>query len=175
VNPNVQRYYIPAGTRRARGIEASGSFQIREDLHISGGAAYTAAIYKGFPNEASTVSSPIPDSWAEKTPRWSYNVYTRYARREGHLKGLGAAFGVVWQGKRLGSNGAKTFGSPDPLVLPSFTRVDTALFYRLNKYLDFGLNVDNLLDEVIFVNATVGSAIEIAAPRTLSLRTSFSF
>jgi outer membrane receptor protein involved in Fe transport len=75
----------------------------------------------------------------------------------------------------LGSNGARTFGSPDPLVLPSFTRVDAALFYRLNKYINFGLNVDNLLDEVIFVNATVGSAIEIAAPRTLTLRTTFNF
>jgi outer membrane receptor protein involved in Fe transport len=175
LNPNGQRYYMPAGTRRARGFEATGSFQIRDDLQISGGAAYTAAIYKGFPAGAPIPSSPIPNSWAEKTPHWSYNLYTRYERREGYLKGFGAGLGVIWQGERLGSNGARTFGSPDPLTLPAFTRVDTALSYRLNKFINFGLNVENLLDKVIFVNATVGSAIEIAAPRTLTLRTTFNF
>jgi len=180
LNPNAQRFWIPAGTRRSRGVEMTGDFQVRQDLRISGGASYTAAIYKGFPagltqNGAPPASSPIPNSWAEKTPHWSYNFYTRYDRSEGYLKGFGAGFGLSWQGKRLGSNGARTFASPDPLVLPAFTKADAALFYRLNKFVNFALNVDNVFDEVIFVNASVGSAIEIAAPRTMTLRTSFNF
>jgi len=174
-NPNGQRYYIPAGTRRARGFEMTGDFQVRQDLRFSGGASYTAAIYKGFPAGTAVSSSPIPNSWAEKTPHWSYNFYTRYDRSEGYLKGFGAGFGMSWQGKRLGSNGARTHASPDPLVLPAFTKADAALFYRLNKFVNFALNVDNVFDEVIFVNASVGSAIEIAAPRTMTLRTSFNF
>ena len=180
LNPNAQRFWIPAGTRRSRGIEMTGDFQVRQDLRISGGASYTAAIYKGFPagltqNGAPPASAPIPNSWAEKTPHWSYNFYTRYDRSEGYLKGFGAGFGLSWQGKRLGSNGARTFASPDPLVLPAFTKADAALLYRLNKFVNFALNVDNVFDEVIFVNALVGSAIEIAAPRTMTLRTSFNF
>ena len=175
LNPNAQRYFIPAGTRRARGFEMTGDLQVRHDLRVTGGASYTAAIYKGFPAGATVSSSPIPNSWAEKTPHWSYNFYTRYDRREGYLKGFGAGLGLSWHGKRLGSNGARTFANPDPLVFPSFAKVDAALFYRLNKNISFGLNIDNLLDEVIFVNASVGSAIEIAAPRTLTLRTSFNF
>lgn len=175
LNSNGQRYYIPAGTRRTRGVEFTGEYQVRQDLRLSGGASYTAAIYKGFPSGSPVSSSPIPNSWAEKTPHWSYNFYSRYDRREGYLKGFGAGLGLTWQGKRVGSNGARTFASPDPLVLPAFTRVDTALFYRLNKHLDFGLNVENVFDEVIFVNASVGSAVEIAAPRSLTLRTSFNF
>jgi iron complex outermembrane receptor protein len=180
LNPNGQRFWVPAGTRRSRGFEMTGDFQVRQDLRVSGGASYTAAIYKGFPggltsNGAPPAASPIPNSWAEKTPHWSYNFYTRYDRAEGYLKGFGAGFGMSWQGKRLGSNGARTFASPDPLVLPAFTKADTALFYRLNKFVNFALNVDNVFDEVIFVNASVGSAIEIAAPRTLTLRTSFNF
>ena len=174
-NPNGQQYYIPAGTRRSRGFEMTGDFQVRQDLRVSGGASYTSAIYKGFPNGAPVNSSPIPTSWAEKTPHWTYNFYTRYDRSEGYLKGFGAGFGLSWQGKRLGSNGARTFASPDPLVLPAFTKADAALFYKLNKFVNFALNVDNVFDEVIFVNASVGSAIEIAAPRTMTLRTSFNF
>jgi iron complex outermembrane receptor protein len=180
LNPNGQRFWIPAGTRRSRGIEMTGDFQVRQDLRVSGGASYTAAIYKGFPggltsNGSPPAASPIPNSWAEKTPHWSYNFYTRYDRAEGYLKGFGAGFGMSWQGKRLGSNGARTFASPDPLVLPAFAKADAALFYRLNKFVNFALNVDNVFDELIFVNASVGSAIEVAAPRTLTLRTSFNF
>ena len=179
-NPNGFQFYVPAGTRRARGAEFTTDFQVRQDLRVSGGASYIQAVYLGFPdgltaNGRPPASSPIPNSWAEKTPRWTWNAYTRYDRREGYLKGFGAGFGLSWQGSRLGSNGARTFAAPDPLVLPSFTKVDTGLFYRLNKNVEFAMNVDNLFNELIFVNATVGSNIEIAAPRTVTLRTSFSF
>ena len=112
---------------------------------------------------------------AEKSPRWSYNAYARYDRREGYLKGFGAGFGIIYQGERLGSNGARTFAAPDPLILPSFVRVDTAVFYRLNKFVNFAFNIENLFDEVIFVNASVGSNIEIAAPRAMTVRTTFNF
>ena len=91
------------------------------------------------------------------------------------MKGFGAGFGLIYQCKRIGSNGARTFGSPDPLVLPAFTRVDAALYYRLNKFVNFAMNAENLFDEVIFVNASVGSNIEIATPRAFSFRTSFKF
>ena len=82
---------------------------------------------------------------------------------------------MFWQGKRLGGNGARTFAAPNPLVLPSYTRVDTALFYRLNKLVNFAFNVENLFDRLIFVNGSVGSNIKIAAPRTMSFRTTFNF
>jgi iron complex outermembrane receptor protein len=174
VNPRNNRFYTPAGTRRARGAELTGEFQVRQDLRISAGVGYLDAIYKGFP-AASAASSPIPNSRAEKSPRWSYNVYTRYDRAEGFLKGFGAGFGLFWQDKRLGSNGARTFNSPDVLVLPAYTRVDSALFYRLNKHVNFALNVENMFNELIYVNASVASSIEIAAPRTMTFRTTFNF
>ncbi len=175
LNPNNNRFYIPSGTRRVRGAEFTGQFQVRHDLSVSAGVSYTSALYLGLPSGVAVSSSPIPNSWAEKTPRFAYNVYTRYDRREGFFKGFGAGLGLIWQGKRLGSNGARTFASPDPLVLPSFTRVDSALFYRVNRFLNFGLNVENVFDELIFVNASAGSAIEIAAPRTATFRTTFTF
>lgn len=175
LNPRNNRFYTPAGTRRSRGAEMTAEFQVRQDLRVSAGAGYIDAVYKGFPSTTTAASSPIPNSRAEKTPRWTYNAYTRYDRREGYLKGFGAGFGFNRQGKRLGSNGARTFANPDPLVLPSFTRVDAAMFYRLNKFVNFAVNVENLFDELIFVNASVGSSIEIAAPRTTTFRSTFNF
>lgn len=174
-NSRGNRFYTPAGTRRARGAEATGDFQVRSDLRVSAGVSYLDAIYKGFPATATLSSSPIPNSRAEKSPRWSYNVYSRYSRAEGLLKGFGVGLGLFWQDKRLGSNGAQTFAAPDPLLLPSYARVDSALFYRLNRHVDFAFNVENLFDELIYVNASVGSGIEIAAPRTMTFRTTFNF
>lgn len=175
LNVNNNRFYIPAGTRMARGAEFTGQFQVRHDLNMTAGIAYASAIYKGFPPGTPVSSAPVPNSWAEKTPHVSYNFYTRYDRREGTLKGFGAGLGVIWQGKRIGSNGPRTFAAPDPLVLPAFTRVDSALFYRLNRFVNFGLNIENMFDALIFVNASVGSNIEIAGPRTMTLRTTFNF
>jgi len=180
LNPRGNRFFIPAGTRRSRGAEMTGEFQVRQDLYVAAGVGYLDAIYKGFPTSVTATglppqTSPIPNSQAEKSPRWTSNVYARYERREGYLKGLGAGFGMFWQSKRLGSNGARTFAAPDPLVLPSYTRVDSALFYRLNKFVNFALNIENLFDELIYVNASVGSNIEIAAPRQMTFRTTFNF
>ncbi|HEX8733952.1 MAG TPA: TonB-dependent receptor [Pyrinomonadaceae bacterium] len=175
LNPRGNRYYTPAGTRRARGAEMTGEFQVRQDLRVTAGLSYLDAIYKGFPSSAAVSSSPIPNSRAEKSPRWAYNIYTRYDRAEGFLKGFGAGLGLFWQGKRLGSNGAQTFAAPDPLVLPAYTRVDSALFYRLNKHVNFAFNVENMFDALVYVNASVGSSIEIAAPRAMTFRTTFNF
>lgn len=180
LNPRGNRFYVPAGTRRARGAEFTGEYQIRQDLRLSAGISYLDAIYKGFPTGLTVsgqppATSPIPNSRAEKSPRWSSNVYARYDRSEGFLKGFGAGLGVIYQGKRIGSNGAQTFAAPDPLILPSFVRVDSAVFYRLNKHINFAVNMENVFDELIFVNASVGSSIEVAAPRTTTFRTTFNF
>ncbi len=180
LNPVGNRFYVPAGTRRSRGGELSGEFQLREDLRITTGVSYLDAVYKGFPSGLSVsgnppATSPLPYSRAEKSPRWTYNAYARYDRREGYLKGLGAGLGFIYQGKRVGSNGPQTYAAPDPSVLPSFVRVDTSAFYRLNRLLNFAVNIENLFDELIFVNASVGSNIEIAAPRAITFRTTFNF
>lgn len=180
LNPRGNRFYVAAGTRRARGAEMTAEFQVRPELRISASASYLDAIYRGVP-AGLTVSglppstSPIPGSRAEKSPRWSYSAYARYDRREGALKGFGAGLGVVFQGKRIGSNGAQTFAAPDPLILPDFYRVDAALYYRLNKFVNFGVNIDNVFNQLIFVNASVGSSIEVAAPRSVIFKTTFNF
>jgi outer membrane receptor protein involved in Fe transport len=60
-------------------------------------------------------------------------------------------------------------------MLPSFWRVDAGLFYRVNEHLDVALNVENLLDERIFVDGTTGANLQVAAPRTLTLRMGYRF
>lgn len=175
LNPNGNRFYVAAGARRSRGAEATIETSPLRNLTLSSAATYTDAIYLGEGPASAVGTIAIPGSSVEKTPRWSYNVWSRYDVSEGTLKGFGAGLGFIYQGKRLGSNGARTPSAPDPLVLPSFYRVDAGLFYRLNKHWDFSMNVENLFDNLIFVNASVGSNIEVAAPRSFTFKTGYRF
>ncbi|MBX7219873.1 MAG: TonB-dependent receptor [Blastocatellia bacterium] len=174
-NANGNRYFVQAGGRRSRGVEVTTEVQPFRDLRVIGSFSYLDAIYEGGGPASAAPTTAIPGSRAEKSPRWSYSVWNRYDRSEGKFKGFGAGLGIVWQDERLGGNGARTPSAPDPLLLPAFTKVDAALYYRLNERVDFGVNFENLFDKVIFVSGTVGSNLEIAAPRTITFRTGFRF
>ncbi|MGC4074905.1 MAG: TonB-dependent receptor [Nibricoccus sp.] len=113
-----------------------------------------------------TISTLVATAWS---------VYRRYDFTQGALKNLGASLGVVWQDERLGGNSGRSATAPDPLMMPSFYHVDGGIFYRINSRMDVSLSIANLFDEKIFVAGTTGANLEIAAPRTLSLRVRYRF
>lgn len=170
LNPNGNRYFVEAGTRRSRGVETSADVRATRDLQLLGSVTWLDAIYTGEGPASAVGTLAIPGSRAEKSPRWAASAWARYLRSEGRLSGLGAGLGVVWQATRFGGNGAMTPAAPDPLLLPAFTRVDASLTYRLSEQIDLGVNCENLTDQRIFVSGIVGSSLEIAAPRTLMFR-----
>jgi iron complex outermembrane recepter protein len=174
-NPNGQRYYVEAGSRQAKGGEMALDYRLRSDWTTSFAASYTSGIYTGKGPASAAQTLAIPGSPTEKTPRWSWNARTAYQRTEGRLRGLGASVSLQWLDQRLGSNGARTFAAPDPLMLPAYTRVDASLSYRVNSHWDWALNVDNAFDAIIFVNASVGSAMEMAPPRGATMRLGYRF
>ena len=71
---------------------------------------------------------------------------------------LGAGLGVIHQGERFAA-------TDNTQVLPSFTRVDAALFYAVNDTVDLQLNVENLLDEDYFASANSNNNITPGSPR----------
>lgn len=165
VNINGQPYYVQQGGQLTRGVELSSEIRLLEAWRVIGTVAYLDASY-----ENGAFAKPVA-----KTPEYSWSLFTRYDIRSGPLKNLGASLGVVWQDERLGGNGGRSAASPDPLLLPSFYRVDAGLFYRINQNMDVALNVQNLLDEKIFVDGTTGANLQIAPPRTVSLRVGYRF
>lgn len=173
LNPNGLRYYVEAGTRRSRGVELSGDAAPWPSLRVSASATWLDAIYTGA-GPASAVLA-IPGSRAEKSPRWAWNTWARYSRPSGRFADTGMAIGLVYQGQRLGANGPRTSTAPDPLELPAFTRVDASLTQRIGRRTELGAHVENVFDRLIFVNASVGSSIEVAAPRRISLRAGYRF
>lgn len=165
VNGNGQPYFIQQGGQSARGVELSGEYRILDNWRAIGTFAYIDASYE---------SGAFPEPVA-KTPEFSWSLFTRYDITRGPLKNLGASLGVVWQDERMGGNAARTTAAPDPLILPEFYRVDAGLFYRFNRHFDVALNVQNVFDEKIFVDGTTGANLQIAAPRTFTLRVGYQF
>lgn len=170
LNINGNRYFVEAGTRESRGVEFSADVRPLHDLRLIGSVSYLDAIYTGEGPPSASATLALPGSRAEKSPEWSYSLWSRYDRHEGRFAGFGAGLGVVWQDERFGGNGARTPTAPDPLLLPSFLRLDASLSWRLTHRIDLAVNVENLTDAVVFVSGTVGSSLEIAAPRTLTFR-----
>lgn len=175
VNVNGVRYYVEAGTRRGKGVELTSDYRLLRDVVMSAAVSYIDAIYTGTGPASAAATLAIPGSKAEKTPKWAWNTRLQYDKSEGKLAGFGAAFFLLWQDERLGSNGARTFSAPDPLLLPAYTRADASLSYRVNRHFDMALYLENLTDRRIFINATVGSSIEMAPPRTATVRLSYRF
>lgn len=174
-NVNGIRYYVPAGTRRGRGVESSVESRLFHNVFVQAGAAWINAWYTGTGPASAAATLAIPGSQAEKTPRWSWNSRLLYERTEGRLAGWSASLALLNQGRRFGSNGARTLTAPDPLLLPAYTRLDASLAYRLNRHWDWALTVENLTDRRIWINATTGAAMEQAPPRTAALRLSYRF
>jgi iron complex outermembrane receptor protein len=174
-NVNGVRYYQPAGTRRGRGVESSVESRLLRDVFVQASATWIEAWYGGTGPASAAATLAIPGSRAEKTPRWSWNSRLLYERSEGRLAGWSASLALLNQGVRFGSNGARTFSAPDPLLLPAYTRVDASIAYRLNRHWDWSLYVENLADRRIWINATTGAAMEQAPPRTATLRLSYRF
>lgn len=174
-NVNGVRYYQAAGTRRGRGVESSLETRLLHDLFVQASATWIEAWYTGTGPASAAATLAIPGSRAEKTPRWSWNSRLLYERSEGRLAGWSASLALLNQGARFGSNGARTFSAPDPLLLPAYTRLDASLAYRLNRHWDWSLYFENLADRRIWINATTGAAMEQTPPRTATLRLSYRF
>ncbi|MGB9611947.1 MAG: TonB-dependent siderophore receptor, partial [Bryobacteraceae bacterium] len=174
-NVNGVRYYQAAGTRRGRGVESSLETRLLHDLYVQAAATWIEAWYTGSGPASAAATMAIPGSRAEKTPRWSWNSRLLYERTEGRLAGWSASLALANQGARFGSNGARTFSQPDPLLLPAYTRLDASIAYRLNRHWDGALYVENLTDRRIWINATTGAAMEQAPPRTATVRLSYRF
>lgn len=165
VNLNGNPYYIQQKGQRAGGLELSAEIRPLEGWRLNATFAWIDASY-----ETGLFPKPVA-----KTPEFSWSLYTRYDFTRGPLRGLGASMGVIWQDDRMAGNAARTASSPDPLTLPAFWRVDAGLFYRVNEHLDLSLQVQNLLDETIFVDGTTGANLQMAAPRTVTLRLGYTF
>ncbi|MBL1293947.1 MAG: TonB-dependent siderophore receptor [Thiotrichales bacterium] len=94
-----------------------------------------------------------PNRTLAQTPEDQFSLWSRYDLNQK----LGFGAGLIYQSGQFAT-------ISNAVELPSFTRVDAAVFYALGKNTDIQLNIENLLDEEYFPAAHSDNNISTGAP-----------
>lgn len=142
---------VVTGAQRSRGIELEASGRIRPSLQLSFGYTLQEAEIRRT-TSAAPAGRDVP-----QVPRHIASLWARYDV----TPRIGAGIGIHHQSKSFAS-------ISNAVLLPSYTRVDAALFFRVAEGVEAQLNVENLLDESYFPTAHNDNNISTGAP--LSVR-----
>jgi iron complex outermembrane receptor protein len=125
------------GKQTSKGVEAEFQWQPLRNWQLQGGYAYDHAYIAQSITNPYTIGKDLVNA-----PRNSGNFWTRYNVPGGRLIGLGFGLGLVYVGKQWA-------GDPTTALyylLPAWTRVDAAMYYKFSRRYDLAVNVHNLLD-----------------------------
>jgi catecholate siderophore receptor len=142
VNPLLT---INAGETRTRGLELALTGKLTPDWQVSGAYAYQDATLEG--NDAVRLA---------QVPEHQFSLWNRYDVTER----LGFGLGVVYQSDQY----AAIRTTAATTRLPSFTRVDAAVFYDISDTVRAQLNIENLFDTAYFADAHNNFNISPGAP-----------
>jgi catecholate siderophore receptor len=139
---------VPIGRQRTKGVELSVAGNITDQLSVTGAYTYSDGTF--LDNVSGTVQA---GNILANMPKNSASLWTRFDP----TPAIGAAVGVIYQGKR--------YASTDNLVaMKDFTRVDAALYYNLSDNVSLQLNVENLFNERYFLFANSNTNITPGSP-----------
>lgn len=88
-----------------------------------------------------------------EVPEHTFSVWNQYAVTER----LGLALGVIFQDDSFANNS-------NTAVLPNYTRVDAAAFYKLSDRYRLQVNIENLFDTDYFPNSHSTHQVTVGAP-----------
>jgi catecholate siderophore receptor len=136
---------INVGETRTKGVEIALAGRVLPNWQTSGGYTYQDGELRG--NGFVTLA---------QLPKHQFALWNRFDLDPR----FGIGLGVVHQSSQFAA--IRTL--PTTTRLPSFTRVDAALFYKATDRLEFQVNVENLLDESYFSDAHNNNNITPGAP-----------
>jgi catecholate siderophore receptor len=158
-DPNDPTRSMLVDGQRTNGLELGLTGRITRAWSAAGGYAYQ----DGRITQALSSTAPAGAKLAQ-VPAHTFSVWNRYELTQ--RWGVGA--GVIH------SSGMFT-STDNTVVLPSFTRVDAAIFANITRAVAAQINIENLLDENYFASAHNNNNITPGSPRALrvSLTTRF--
>ncbi|MGL5839875.1 MAG: TonB-dependent receptor, partial [Sphingorhabdus sp.] len=136
---------INIGKTRTKGIELSVTGRILRDWQVSAGYTWQDGVLRG--NDSVRLG---------QLPKHQFSLWNRYDFSDA----LGVGLGVIHQSSQF----AAIRTSPTTTRLPSFTRVDAAVFYDISEKVQLQANVENLFDTGYFADAHNNNNITPGAP-----------
>lgn len=121
---------VLTGSQRSEGVELSIQGELRSGWHLIGAMAFQES------EITATTSAAPAGRKAPLVPEFSASLWNRISIGPK----LDMALGVIHQDEQYAS-------ISNAVTLPSYTRLDAALFYTFSERLKVQLNVENLTDE----------------------------
>lgn len=103
----------------------------------------------------------------ENTPKHSVNLWTRYNIDRGALKNFGVGLGANYVGEKIA-------WLDRDLIVPSYTVVDAALYYKLNN-IQISANLNNVFNKKYWLGAFNYTRLFPGAPRSVIINVKYSF
>lgn len=150
---------MPIGRQRTKGIELSAAGSITKQLSMVGAYTYSDGTF--LDNVSGTVQA---GNILPNMPKHSASLWTRFDP----IEQLGAALGVIYQGKR--------YASTDNFVaMPGYTRLDGAVYFDIAPELSLQVNVENILGKRYYLYAHSNNNITPGSPTAVKVGLSAKF
>ncbi|MGC8518819.1 MAG: TonB-dependent siderophore receptor [Steroidobacteraceae bacterium] len=158
---NYGSCYEQVGRAQSKGAEFEVNARPLPNWQITAGAAYTRAQITQS-TDSYEVGLQLPN-----VPRMAEHLWSRYQFSSPALRGFGIGLGIIHDGQR---NGISPTTAEPMLILPAYTRVDTALYYVRSRY-TLTFKVTNLLDATYYQSSGFTDNLNVlpGAPRTFTL------
>lgn len=158
-DPNNAGFFILSGATKTRGFEAALAGYVTDAWQVTGGYAYTDA--RIVSNNSATI---VVGNRIGLVPFNTFSLWNRYQ----FTPAWAAAVGVIHYTNFFAS-------SDNTVLLPEFTRVDAAVFFRLNDMWRAQLNIENILDGRYIATADGNNNITPGSPRVFRLSATANF
>lgn len=142
-------FFILNGATKTRGVEVTLGGYLTDQWQMTGGYAYTDARVVGATSATITAGNRVA-----LVPYNTFSLWNRYDFTEM----WGAGLGVIYSSNFYAS-------SDDTVLLPSYTRVDGAVFWKLNNSVRAQVNVENIFGAKYYPTADGNNNITPGSPR----------
>ena len=150
-------------TEKNQGIELEVMGRILPNWMVNAGYAYIDANLTRFDNASNKDITYRKDN----APKHSLNIWTRYDIKEGPFRNFGAGAGLNYVGEKI------SWQERD-LVLPAYTVVDAAVYYKL-KSMQLSFNVNNVFNKEYWVGAFNYPRLFPGTPRNVMFAVKYTF
>ena len=155
---NALDQIVLTGAQRSRGVELGLERSITDRWQVSAGYAWQEA-------EISKTTAAAPKGRnVPLVPRHSFSLWSRYD----FTPGIGAGLGLIARSKSYAS-------ISNNVTLPSYARLDAAVYYKIWGGMEAQVNLENILGADYFPTAHNDNNIGPGAPRTLKGTIAYRF
>ena len=157
-NGAVDELMTEGGMERNKGLEIDVMGRILPNWLVNAGYAY---------NDSKITDQRRGTYRKDNAPKHTFNLWTRFDVKEGFFKNLGVGAGLNYSAEKI------SWQEPD-LVLPDYTIVDAAVYYKI-KDMQLSFNINNIFNKTYWLGAFNYPRLFPGTPRNVMFTVRYTF